>query len=287
MDWSFGKIGDFSEGNQQSYEILAAVYRRKKSNRHSCFIRCAFREYCKATHERKKEIIYLVKKRNLYPSDINLRRLVRECWRSMPDTKKDVWDEQARFLNSLPKVGEFRTIPERLEGQLDPITREFLRRECDNLKVRFMKKLNNKNPYATDPSDNAKKIKKAMLPHKIEAQNCICQCVIMSPLLIYYLFGDKLDRYKKHFENVSTNAKCEPGFLHIGSKDRLNEVLCVEDVAFATYFDRDMKYNHVFTSMASLSDVPDDHSKHTVGARQKKLSHGPSTRKMRTHQPSL
>ena len=93
-----------------------------------------------------------------------------------------------------------------------------------------------------------------MLPHKIEAQNCICQCVIMSPLLIYYLFGDKLDRYKKHFENVSTNAKCEPGFLHIGSKDRLNKVLCVEDVAFATYFDYDTKYNHLYTSMTSISD---------------------------------
>ena len=122
VDWSFGKTSDFLEGNQQSYEVFAAVYRRKKLNRNSCFICCAFREYHKSTHEREKEIIYLVKNRNLYSLNINLRRLVQDCWRSMPDTKKNVWDERARFLNSLPKVGKFCTIPERLKGQLYPIT---------------------------------------------------------------------------------------------------------------------------------------------------------------------
>ena len=127
----------------------------------------------------------------------------------------------------MPKVGEFRIISERLEGQLDLITQEFLRRECDNLKVRFMKKIKDKNPDAADPSGNTQNIKKAMILHKIEARNCICQCVMIPPPNNLLPFGDKLDRYRERFENVSANTKCEPGFLHIASKDRLSKVLCV------------------------------------------------------------
>ena len=76
----------------------------------------------------------------------------------------------------------------------------------------------------------------------------------MFPLLIYYLFGERLDMYKKNYDNLLLNPKRESDFLHIASKDRLSKILCVEDVGFATYFDYETEYFHVFTSMASLSD---------------------------------
>ena len=55
-----------------------------------------------------------------------------------------------------------------------------------------------------DGNDEDKKVTKVMMPQEIKVESCVCQSLVISPLLLYYPFGSKVERYRLTHENVSS-----------------------------------------------------------------------------------
>ena len=242
MDWNAAAI---RVTNLRWYEH-AAIRNNKHSNRYTAFIRCACKEYKFADNEHKRHIIQLVLgATDLYPSDISLRHLLKVCWRNMRAEDKLAWSQRADVINGIPRVGLFLTLPANAPANSVEENRICLKQECTYIKIHVMQLLSRK--YV--PSSTQKL--QINFPQKTRVGLQFYTAFTMSPYLRRRLFGERLAILPDD-ENMSVNLQSEPGYIHLGSIQRAEELLTCTDLCFARYHEVRTDYHFVMTSLASL-----------------------------------
>ena len=139
-------------------------------------------------------------------------------------------------------------------GKLDEVSRMCLRTECDLLKAKMKQIFLEKN--------RSEKDKKQCLnmPQSVKVGNKVSRLITLSPLMIYVIFQKNLDLLKQlpSYENKSNNKKGIPGYLHLASPTRVDEILTVEDVHLSMHSSWDIPggcCEHALTSIASLRNL--------------------------------
>ena len=249
MDWDEEQINTY---NPLEVVELIAIQLRQKSNRFTAYGRVAFRAYKNATHQEKKDLIRLVTGDvDAYPGDYVTRDLVSQAWREMTESKKKAWHRRAFFLNLRPVVGEFRELPRCLIGQLDIITRNCIKEECDL----FMAKI--RACFLQKYRPNTEKKQVFLFPQKVEVGNKLSKLILLSPVLHYLLFRNGMSRVLP-WENFSINTKYQPGYAHLASPESVRRLMTVEDVSLMTHHSYDLNCDFALTSVASLVSVSDN-----------------------------
>ena len=162
------------------------ICQRKKSNMYTAFLRCACKEYYFGDNAHKRQIIALVLGLDMYPSDITCCALVKECWANMPDALKQAWKCRADRINSIPRLGVFRVLPNDTPRDRDTELRVCLRQECDTLRNRM--------EHLLKKEKNCKKTQNTYkyFPQKTRIGLQLYEDLTFSPYLRQRVFGERL-----------------------------------------------------------------------------------------------
>ena len=248
MDWNAERIGCVNEIEFYEHDCLRL---RKKSNRFTAYTRCAFRSYKYGSYEYKKGIVAQVTgRRNLLPTNVDVRKLVYCSWQAMTNEMKAVWKRRGSYLNiQARQVGLVTQLPTVL-SQEDNIV-SCLQEERDALSE-AMRSLT-----VTRVMSSTTKAFKMCMPHKVEVMSQVYDKMSMSALMRKTLFGTNFEKIRE-YENNSAQRCFRPGFLHFHSPTRLNEVFKLNDTKFGQHIDH--RHNHTY-QLTSLGVVHDTHGR--------------------------
>ena len=141
MDWTPAAITNFVP--LRWYE-QAAIQERKRTNRYTAYICCAFREYKFGDRKYKQMIIRTVLQNDtICPSDVSCLELVRTRWTQLSKAGNKLWRQRANFLNVQPRQGIFVNLLANAPEDNHSETRICLQEECDYLTLyisSFLKK---------------------------------------------------------------------------------------------------------------------------------------------------
>lgn len=250
MDWDAASIRNT---NLRWYE-LAAIRQRKKSNCYTAFIRCAYKEYHFSDMAHKRLIIERFLGAGLFPTDVSCRTIVKKCWRLMEPDIKEAWTFRANYQNDVPRIGDFATLPINAPLDSEEELRICLRMECDTIVNDIASTM--LKPTNSDSKQNLH----VSLPIRDRVGLKLFTKLTMSPYVRRRVFGESLSNLPKK-EIISSNTKNDPGYVHLFSAQRVDEVLRLSDVNFIRQHDLRHDRHFVLTSSAILLNNADQQFK--------------------------
>ena len=262
MDWRASEVSNY----QLRWYERDTIRERKKSNRYTAFLRCACREYRFSNQAQKQTIIELVTGSTvIYPSDITCMALVKRCWRNMDFHLKEEWKLRAEFLNDQPRRGLFEHLPVNAPTDSNTEMRICCRIECDSI-LRLIRThiLKESIPPTTQNMT-------ICFPQKETVGERIYVPVPMSAYVCRRIFGEGLANLPLS-EKRSCNNKNDPGYIHLASIERAEQVLSLSDVNFVRYEDARNNQTILLTSTAILLSSRNEQSIKVYGWEETRSS---------------